>query len=63
MLVYILLFTLAPIHGCLNGTIIDSRAILELCITVIMLGYNWWLCMIINISIHYSGRILPDNYC
>ena len=26
----------------------------------IMLGYDWWLCMVINISIHYSGGLLPD---
>ena len=30
------------------------------CITVIMLGYDWWLCMVINISVQYSGGLLPD---
>ena len=61
ILVYILQFTQAPTPGCLDGTIIDSRIIPV--ITVVMLGYDWWLCMMINISIHHSGRILPDNYC
>ena len=32
-----------------------------LCITVVMLGYDWWLCMVINISAQqYSGGLLPD---
>ena len=31
-----------------------------LCITVVMLGYDWWLCMVINISVQYSGGLLPD---
>ena len=25
-----------------------------------MLGYDWWLCMVINISVQYSGGLLPD---
>ena len=29
-------------------------------ITVVMLGYDWWLCMVINISVQYSGGLLPD---
>ena len=75
---YILLFTQTPIPGGLDSTIIDSRIIpvtMHYCgyvgvllvvvhddITVVMLGYDWWLCMMINISIYHSGRILPDNY-
>ena len=31
-----------------------------LCITVVMLGYDWWLCMVIDISVPYSGGLLPD---
>ena len=31
-----------------------------LCITVVMLWYHWWLCMVINISVQYSGGLLPD---
>ena len=28
---------------------------------VVMLGYDWWLCMVINIiSVHYNGEFLPD---
>ena len=29
-----------------------------------MLGYDWWLCMVINtssISVQYSGGLLPDT--
>ena len=55
------LFTQAPIRVCLDGTIIDSRTILvTICITVVMLGYDWWLCMVINISVQYNGGFLPD---
>ena len=25
-----------------------------------MSGYDWWLCMVINISVQYSGGLLPD---
>ena len=27
-----------------------------------MLGYDWWLCMVINISVElqYNGGLLPD---
>ena len=29
--------------------------------TVVMLGYNWWLCRVINIiSVQYNGGFLPD---
>ena len=24
------------------------------------LGHDWWLCMAINISVRYSGGLLPD---
>ena len=55
------LFTQVRIRVCLDGTIIDSRTILvTLCITVVMLGYDWWLCMMINISVQYNGGFLPD---
>ena len=39
-----------------------SRVVLysELCITVVMLGYDWWLCMVIYISVQYNGGLLPD---
>ena len=26
-----------------------------------MLGYDWWLCMVFNISVQYSGGLLPDT--
>ena len=38
----------------------DSSTILVTCITMVMLGYDWWLCMVINVSVHYSGELLPD---
>ena len=64
ILEYILLFTQAPIPVCLDGTIIDSSTIVttryQVCITVVMLGYDWWLCMVIYISVQYSGGLLPD---
>ena len=56
----ILLFTQAPIPVCLDGTIIDRSTILVTCITVVILGYDWWLCMVINISVQYNGGLLPD---
>ena len=29
--------------------------------TVVMLGCDWWrLCMVINISVQYTGGLLPD---
>ena len=60
---YILLFTQAPIIVCLDGTIIDISTILVIMyynIAVFMLGYDWWLCMVINISVQYNGGFLPD---
>ena len=24
-----------------------------------MLGYDWWLCMVINISVQYNGALFP----
>ena len=59
ILVYNLLFTQAPIPVCLDGTIIDSSTIL-VCITVVVLWYDWWLRMVINISVQYSDGLLPD---
>ena len=29
--------------------------------TVVMLGYDWWLCMVINLSVQYNGGLLPDT--
>ena len=30
------------------------------CIAVVMLGYDRWLCKVINISVQYSGGLLLD---
>ena len=61
ILMYILLLSQAPIHVGLDGTIIDSSTIL---VTMFycgyMLGYDWWLCMVIYISVQYNGGLLPD---
>ena len=58
---YILLFTQAHILVWFDGTIIDiSTILLQRTTTVVMLGYDWWLCMVINISVQYNGGILPD---
>ena len=31
-------------------------------ITVVMLEYDWWLCMVINISVQYNGGASPRHY-
>ena len=59
-LLYILLFTQAPILVWSDGTIIDISTILLQCTTVVVLDYDWWLCMVINISVQYNGGLLPD---
>ena len=56
----ILLFTQAPILVWFYGAIIDISTILLQCTTVVMLGYDWWLCMMINISVQHNGGFLPD---
>ena len=57
---YILLFTQAPILVWCDGTIFDISTILLQCTTVVMLGCDWWLCTVINISVQYNGGFLPD---
>ena len=58
---YILLFTpKAPIVVWFEGTIIDISTILLQCTPVVMLGYDCWLCMVINICVQYNGGFLPD---
>ena len=56
------LITQAPIRVCLHGTIIDSRTILvTMYYCGYVMGYDWWLCMMINISVQqYNGGLLPD---
>ena len=57
----ILLFTQAPILVWFDGTIIDiSTILLTMYYSVRMCCYDWWLCMVINISVHYNGGFLPD---
>ena len=53
-LLYISLFTQAPILVWFDGAIIDISTILLtiMCYSgYIMLGYDWWLCTAINISV------------
>ena len=49
--------TYIPVH-----TIIDITTIFVTMyyVTVVMLGHDWWLCMVINISVQYNGGFLPD---
>ena len=62
ILVYNLLFTQTPIPVCLDGTIVDGSTILVTMYYcgLVMLWYDWWLRMVINISVQYSGGLLPD---
>ena len=63
VLMYILLFTQAPVPVCLDGTIIDdsSTILVTMYYCGYVGGYDWWLCMVINISVqYYSGGLLPD---
>ena len=58
---YTLLFTQAPILVWSDGTIIDIiSTILLQSTTVVVLGYDWCLCMVINISVQYNAGFLPD---
>ena len=60
---YILLFTQAPILVWFDGTIIDiiSIILLQSTTTVVMLSYDWWMYMVINIiSVQHNGGFLPD---
>ena len=43
-------------------TIIDiiSTILVTMYYRVVMLGYDWWLCMVINMSVQYNGGLLPD---
>ena len=55
------LFTQAPIRVvCLHDANIDSRTILVTMYNCGRLGYDWWLRMVINVSVQYSGGLLPD---
>ena len=56
----ILLFTQAPIFVWFDGTIIDISTILLTYLTVFMFCYDWWLCVMINVSAQYNGGFLPD---
>ena len=56
----ILLFTQAPILVWFDGTIIDISTILLQFTTVVMLGYDGWLCMVVNISVQYNDGFLAD---
>ena len=56
----ILLFTQAPILVWFDGTNIDIISTIPSCTTVSMFCYDWWLCMMINISVQYNGGFIPD---
>ena len=44
----------------LLSTLISTILVTMYYNTVVVLGYDWWLCMVINISVQYNGGFLPD---
>ena len=69
MVVYsILLVDLSPTFYCLPKPLLVYGSILLLStlilssysIIVVMLGYDWGLRMVINISVQYNGGFFPD---
>ena len=59
----LLFFTQAPIiHVWFDGAIIEIMTIILtiLCTTVFMFCYDWWLCMVINISVQNNSGFLSD---
>ena len=69
MVVYsILLVDLSPTFYCLPKPLLVYGSMLLLStlilssysVIVIMLGYDWDLRMVINISVQYNGGFLPD---
>ena len=51
-----------PLFLCGSMVLLSTLVLSSsLCTTVVMLGYDWWLCMVINIiSLQYNGGFLPD---
>ena len=44
-----------------DGTIIDITILVNYVLQwLYMLGYDWWLCMVINISVQYNDGLLLD---
>ena len=69
MVVYsILLVDLSPTFNCLPKPLLVYGSMLLLStlilssysVIVVMLGYDWDLRMVINISVQYNGGFLPD---
>ena len=69
MVVYsILLVDLSPTFNCLPKPLLVYGSMLLLStlilssysVIVVMLGYDWDLRMVINISVQYAGGFLPD---
>ena len=69
MVVYsILLVDLSPTFYCLPKPLLVYGSMLLLStlilssyrVIVVMLGYDWGLRMVINISVQYNGGVLPD---
>ena len=50
----------SPARGQLNREN-EYFSVRVLCTTVFMLGYDWWLCMVIDISVQYNGGFLPGT--
>ena len=69
MVVYsILLVDLSPTFYCLpkplfvygSMVLLSTLVRSSYSITVVMLGYDWWLCMVIHISVQYNDGFLPN---
>ena len=70
MVLYSILLDFSPTFYCLakplflyGSMVLISTLVLSshlLCTTVVMLGYDWWLCVVINICVQYNGGFLPD---
>ena len=70
MVLYSILVDLSPTFYCLPkplflyGSVVQLSTLLVLSsynvLTVVMLGCDWWLYMVINISVQHNSGFLPD---
>ena len=44
----------------INGIFVQYTSSVEPTTTVFMFCYDWWPCMVINISVQYNGGFIPD---
>ena len=43
-----------------DGNIFSMVLCTTVVVVAVMLGYDWWPCMVVNISVQYNGGFLPD---